>query len=259
MEDNFLKVAKQAALEAGKIILKYFGTKYKLNIKDNDLSDFATVADLEAEEKIVGILTKNFPEHNIIAEEKTKINQNSEYTWAVDPLDGTISFAAGMPSFTVSIGLIKNGNPVLGVIYHVAKGDLYFAKTGKGAFLNNKSIKVSKKDRLENAVVSLDFGHKNKRLEKFETYISALMDKVGYIYSLGSGALSLAYTGSGILESHIQIGGVWDHIGGTVIIREAGGMVTDLEGNEPDWSKDQISIVASNGLIHDQILEVLKK
>ncbi len=256
-EDQFLKVAKQVALEAGKIIQKYSGKNLKRNVKFGDASDFATIADTEAEKIIISLLSKNFPDHNILAEEKTKINNNSEFTWAVDPLDGTISYATGMPTFTVSIGLMKNNYPITGVIYHVERGDLYSADS-KGAFLNNKRIKVNKKNSLNSSTVSLDFGHKNQRQEKFETYISSLMNKVGYIYSLGSGALSLALVAKGVLTLHIQIGGIWDNLAGTVIVREAGGKVTDLTGKEPNWSKEKIGVIASNGLIHNQILEALK-
>lgn len=256
-EGKFLKVAKEAALEAGKVILKFSRQVGKLTLKHNDVSDFATKADVEAERAIVGILSKNSPDHNIIAEEGTNINKNSDYTWAIDPIDGTISYACGVPSFTISIGLLKIDKPILGVIYHIASDNLYFAEIGKGAFLNNGRIKVNHKDGLGRAVVSLDFGHKNQRQEKFKTYILPLMNKVGYIYNLGSGALSLAYTASGVLEAHIQTGEPWDSLGGTVIVREAGGKVTDFEGNEPDWNKERLSIVASNGLIHDQILEAL--
>ncbi len=259
MEDNFLKIAKQAALEAGEIITSYFGKKHQYKFKNKDKSDFATQADLESEQKIVQILTKNFPTHNIIAEENNKIDKGSDYTWAIDPLDGTISYAARVPSFTVSIGLLKVNEPILGVIYHVSSGDLYFGEKSKGAFLNEKKINVNKKNKLESAVVSMDLGHKKNRQIKFNSYVMPLCNKVGYIYNLGSGALALAYTAQGILEAQLQIGGLWDVLAGTIIVKEAGGKVTDLKGDEPDWNKKQVDIVASNGLIHDQILEALKK
>lgn len=258
MDDKFLKVAKEAALEAGKIIQKYSSNFGQKNIKNNDSSDFATEADIESEKIIVEIIRENFPDHNIIAEEGTSIQKDSDYKWAVDPLDGTISYAAGVPSYTVSIGLLFKGEPIVGVIYHIADNNLYFAQKGKGAYLNGKKITVNSRNDFNNAVVSFDTGHKNQRKEKFDDYISSLMFKVGYIYNLGSGALALAYTSCGIFDAHVQTGSVWDHLAGAVIIREAGGKVTDFEGKEPDWSKDRLSIVASNGLIHDQILEALK-
>lgn len=259
INDNFLKVAKQAALEAGKIIQKYIGEKHTINVKNEDKSDLATEADLHSEEKIVEILSKNFPSHNIIAEEKTKINKNSEYTWVVDPLDGTLSFKVGMPYFAVSIGLLKDNKPILGVIYHVLAKDLYWAKENEGAYINGKPIHVSKQDNLTAAVMVVDSGHKRRRQSKIDLYILPLLKQVGYVYSIGSGVMCMGLVAKGVQDGMTSQGFAWDVTAGAIIVREAGGKVTDMQGNEPDWSKEQIQIVASNGLIHDQILEALKQ
>lgn len=258
MNDDFLKVAKQAALEAGKVISKYSGKVHTINVKNEDASDLATEADLEAEEKIVKIISNSFPSHNIIAEEKNKINKNSEYTWVVDPLDGTISFTVGMPYFAVSIGLLKENFPVVGVTYHILADDLYWAQKGKGAYLNGKPIDVTKQDNLSAAVMAMDTGHKKRRPPKIDLYILPLLKKVGYIYSIGSATMCMALVGKGIQDGMAAQGFIWDFTAGTIIIREAGGVVTDMEGNEPDWTKERLNIVASNGLIHNQILEALK-
>src|SRR3990167_1516718 len=147
------------------------------------------------------------------------------------------------------------------IIKTIKDNYLYYAQKDKGAFLNNmltsKKIAVKKKDDLESAIVSMDFAHKRSRLQKFNEYGLPFIPKVGYIYSLGSGALALAYTAKGVFEAHFQIGGLWYILAGTLIIREAGGRVTDFKGQELDFSKERFSIIASNGLIHDQILEVL--
>lgn len=258
-EDNFLKIAKQAALEAGEIIAKYFGKKHKYKFKNEDKSDFATQADLQSEQKIVEILTKNFPTHNIIAEEGGKTDKNSQYTWVIDPLDGTISFAAGMPYFAVSIGLLKQKKSILGVIYHVSTKELYWAQLGKGVFLNDKKIAVSKKDQISAATMALDFGHLKRRAPKVDLYILPLFKVSGYIYAVGSASLSMALVGKGVQDGSVIQAWIWDFAAGAIIVKEAGGTVTDFEGNEPDWTKDRLNIVASNGLIHDQILGALKK
>lgn len=258
MEDKFLKVAKQASLEAGKVIKKYSGKIHQKSIKNEDPSDFATEADLQAEEKIVEILSKNFPLHNIIAEEKTSIKKGSEYTWVIDPMDGTISFTNNLPFYAVGIGLLKNNMPILGVIYHVSADKLYWAQSTKGAHLNNKKIHISRKTDLGEAIIVLDFGHKVTRQGKFETYINPLKNKVGYLYSLGGFSAGMGLLSAGSFDAAVAQGWVWDFVAGTVIVREAGGKVTDFEGNEPDWTKERLNIVASNGLIHDQILEALK-
>lgn len=259
MSSDFLKIAKQAALEAGKAIQKYSGTNLDLRLKSEDNSDFVTEADLESEKIIVEILTKNFPTHNIIAEEKTQINKGSEYTWVIDPLDGTITFVHGIPYFSVSIGLLKNNRPILGVIYIISFKHMFWAMKGKGAYFNGKKIHVSTQNALGAAVCGLDFGHKKRRPGKIKAYVDSLINKIAYPYSLGSSAASLALVGKGVLDAYICQAWLWDFVAGAVIVREAGGKVTDFEGNEPDWTKERLNIVASNGFIHKAILEELIK
>lgn len=259
MEDKFLEVAKQAAMDAGKIICKYVGKKHQYNYKIEDQSDFATQADLESEQEIVQILTQNFPDHSIIAEERGKDGKVSEYTWIIDPLDGTISFACGMPFFAVSIGLLKNNELILGVVYHPIKNDLYWAVKGKGAYLNNKRIHVNQRDNLKIANFAMDFGHKQRRPSKMDLYILPLLKNVGYAYAVGSFVMNLMLVASGVLDGMTAQAWVWDAAGGAIIVKEAGGKVTDLEGKALDWTKDRLNVVATNGLIHEQVLEVVKK
>lgn len=259
MEKKFLEVAKEAALQAGEIISKYFGKEHQYKFKNKDQSDFATQADLESEQKIIQILTKNFPETNIIAEESGKGQKGSEYTWVIDPLDGTISFTKGMYYFAVSIGLLKESRPILGVIYHVLANELYFAQKGKGTYLNGKPIHITQQNDLSAAAIAMDSGHKKRRPPKINLYVLPLLREAGYIYSLGSAVMCMGLVGKGVLDGMIAQAFIWDLTAGTVIIREAGGKVTDFEGKEPDWSQERLNIVASNGLIHDQILEALKQ
>lgn len=257
-DSDFLQVAKKAALEAGKVIQSYSGKIHQKNVKFGDSSDFATEADTEAEKIIVKILTKNFPSHNIIAEEGSRSHKNSEYTWVIDPLDGTFGFSHGMPYFSVSIGLLKNGKPIMGVINHVSFQNLYWAQNGKGSFLNGKKIHVSSKQVLDETACVLGVGHRQKRQQKLDLYINKLITRIGLPYEFGSAAVTLALVAQGILDLYVTQAYPWDFAAGAVIVREAGGKVTDFEGNEPDWTAERLNIVASNGLIHDQILEALK-
>ena len=258
MEDQFLKIAKQAALEAGKIIQKYSGKDQHKNVKHEDPTDYATDADTEAEKIIVKILTSNFPNHNLLGEEGARIDKKSEFTWVIDPLDGSITFISGIPYFSVSIGLLEEGKPILGVVYNVSFKQMYWAQIGKGAFLNGKPIQVSQKKSLNESVGVLDFGHNVKRQHKLDLYVNKLITKIGYIYSFGSAVASLGMIAEGILDLDVNYAFPWDFVAGAIIVREAGGMVTDFEGKEPDWSKERLNVIASNGLIHDQILEALK-
>lgn len=267
-ESKFLKVAKEAALQAGKVIMNYYGKDHKLMIK-TDNSDFATWADLEAERTIVEIITKNFPAHNVISEEKIRIDRKSTYTWAVDPIDGTVSFASKMPFFAVSIGLLENNQPVVGVIYHVEPGNLYWAEKGQGAYvshqgkassayLNGKKISVSKTRKLEDAVVGLGIGSISRRKVKLQDYFYPLLDRVRYIYMLGGGAVTMALVAQGSLDGFPNKAWIWDQAAAGIIIVEAGGKISDRLNNPVDWSADKTEFIASNGLIHEQILEALK-
>src|SRR3989344_9171304 len=153
-DSKFLEVAKEASIEAGKIVKKYSQTEHTFHNKGH-FANFATQADLESEAKIIEIITKNFPEHNIIAEEGGGGDNNSQYTWAIDPIDGTIPFVSGFPVYSVSIGLLKNNQPFLGVINQVGTDELYWAEKGKGSFVNGQKISVSKNDKLSDSLVAL--------------------------------------------------------------------------------------------------------
>lgn len=257
MNNDFLEVAKQAALEAGKVALKYFGKEHALEIKGGDSSNFATAADLEAEKRIIKIIKNNFPDHSFIAEESGE-EGDSEYIWVIDPIDGTVSFSSGLPTFVVSIGLLKNNTPILGVIYQVLTKDLYYASKDGGAYLNGKRIKVSDTKDLEKAMLGIDFAHREKRMGKTQKYILPLIDKVRYPISIGSDALLLALISKGVLDGFATETNIWDCITGAILITEAGGKFTDNLGGEVDWSKMRLDIIASNGLIHKQILEALR-
>lgn len=261
MDANFLKIAKQAALEAGKIISRYKEKAFKITIKNNDLANIVTQADIESEDKIVQILTKNFPSHSIIGEENTKIKKESDYVWVIDPIDGTLSFSHGLPFFSVAIGLLKKNKPFLGVVYQVATNQLFWAQQDKGAYLNGKKIRVSKIDHLDKATVVFGWGAVKTRSEKFKKYVQPLMNKVHYPYSVGSGTTGHVFLSRGMIEASFDIGWIWDYAASFVIISEAGGRMTDFEGQELDWNKDRndrMEVVASNGLVHDKILEALK-
>lgn len=259
MEDQFLKVAKEAALEAGKVIQSYsnkFGEKI---VKEGDRSNFVTKADLESEKVIVEILTRNFPDHSVVAEEGGGAAKKSEFVWMVDPLDGTFTFGQNIPYYTVSIGLLRGGKPIIGVINHIGFKNLYWAQSGEGAFLNGEKIHVSNKRSLEEAACVLGVGHRRKRQQKIDLYVNRLITKIGFPYEFGSAAVTLALVAQGTLDLYVSQAYPWDFAAGAVIVREAGGKVTGFDGNESEWNKERLNIVASNGLVHEVILEALKK
>lgn len=257
-EEIFLKVAKEAALNAGKIIEEYFGKKQKIYIKGN-ISNFATQADLDAEESIIKSISANFPDHKIISEEMGENNNHSEYTWVIDPIDGTTGFEANLPFFVVSIGLLKKSELILGVIYWVSQNKLYYAQKGKGAYLNGKRIRVGKTKDLKQALIGFDFGHLNSRQRKHQNYFKPLMYKVRYPYVIAAVALLMALVAEGSLDGYCGDANIWDYAGAAIIIKEAGGKISDFQGEEIDWTKKRLQIATTNGLIHDELLEALKQ
>lgn len=250
---DFLQVAKQAAIEAGEIVKKYSTREHHIHDK-GQLNNFATEADLESEKKIIKILKKAFPDHNIIAEEGGGGDQGSEYTWAIDPIDGTLAFTSGFPSYSVSIGLLKNGRPIVGVINQVGTNEIYSAAKGMGAFVNDIQIKVSDRQTLAEAMIGLEFGH-NDRKSKIERYFLPIIDKVRQTFVLNAAAVNLAYIARGFLDCTINSANIWDFAAGAIIVEEAGGKVTNHEGGEIDWSQKRILLAASNGLFHDELLK----
>jgi len=260
-----LKIALKSAEESGKILLKYFRKNIKVHYKG--IINPVTIADRESERKIIQIIKKNFPEHNIICEEtcpnidriqKSKCN----YWWVIDPLDGTVNYIHGLPQFCVSIGVLKGNNPknaepVLGVIYNPVSKELFYAEKNKGAYLNRKRINVSKTSSFSKALFVTGFPyyvHKNpdnviKNLAKF-------LVKIEGIRRLGSAALDMAYVASGIFDGFWEEGlNPWDVTAGTVIVREAGGKVTDYSGgNNFIFGR---TLVATNRKIHSKVINLL--
>ncbi|KKQ98236.1 MAG: Myo-inositol-monophosphatase [Candidatus Woesebacteria bacterium GW2011_GWB1_39_12] len=253
---EMLEVAKRAGLEAGKIALE-LRDKLKIKLKSNQ-SDIVTQADLASEKVIFSILKASFPMHNYISEEAGKKDNNSEYTWVIDPIDGTLPYAAGLPFFGISIGLLKNNKPFIGVINLPALKSLYWAENGKGAFLNGKRIKVSSVQDLSKAIVLFDYHYAGRRVADIKKILLKIVDKIRYPPTFASSVVSLAYVASGICHGDIHTAFPWDFVAGAAIIEEAGGKVTDYKGGDIDWSKDSIDLLASNGKIHDEILSLIR-
>ncbi|MBU1000162.1 inositol monophosphatase [Patescibacteria group bacterium] len=260
MDLKFLEIAKKAGLLAGGKILKYYGKKLKTFGK-GESSDFATQADLDAETIIIKTISESFPDHNIVSEEKGQIQKGSNYTWVIDPLDGTFTFSHNLPYFSTSISLLDSGKPILGVINHIVAKKLYWAVDKKGAFMNGKRIRVGKYPDLDSSAFCLGFGHRGKRQDRNEAYIKLLVNKVGYPYSFGSSVTTLAMVAAGELDGYVAQAWPWDFAAGAVIIKEAGGIVTDFKGDKIDLTKQKqrLDLVASNKLLHSQIIKVLQK
>lgn len=265
MVDSLIKkTIKKAAIESGNILKKRF-----LNFDRNDVSfkpghETLTQADLESEKIILKKIKKEFPDHRVLSEESGENEKISDYLWIIDPLDGTTNFSMHNPLFSVSIGLCFKNEIVLGVIYFPILDELYIAEKDKGAkkycpsgSTNGKKMKVSniKKDNIINTFCH---GRKLDDIKRATDYHRGQKINNFDCRQLGSAAIELAYVACGRVES-IFIPGAhsWDVAAGVVLVREAGGRVSDAKGK--DWTLESKDILASNGLVHNQILKEIKK
>lgn len=253
-----INVAKRAAILAGRKIV--FLRRKGLTFKSKErLGDIVTDADTASERNILGLLKKQFPNHNFISEEVGKTDNGSEYTWVIDPIDGTIPYSSGLPIFGVSIGLLRNYQPQLGVVNMPDAGWLFWAEVGKGAYMNGQRIEASSEEDLMKSVVGFDVGYIGTRKQEIERRLKPLADRVRYPLILGCASAGGVYVAKGILDAYLHSAHPWDYAAASLIVSEAGGRVSDYQGNPIDWSSDWIDFFASNGLIHDKIISLIKK
>lgn len=255
----FLSIAKEAAVEAGKIILHHLGNLTNIEIKNNQQFNLVTEADKAAEQCIVDIIHRHFPDHKILAEERGAVDNDSDVKWIIDPLDGTTNYTHGLPIFSTSIGIEKAGEVIAGVVYNPAMNEMFYTEKGSGSFLNDHRIHVSSTTSLLRSLLVTGFPynvHENPDfcLERFNTFVY----EAHAIRRLGSAAIDCAYVACGRLDGFWEIWlHPWDVAAGALMIREAGGVTTDFYGNEHSIYKPQF--LGSNGLIHQKMIEVLKK
>lgn len=255
--DQYEAIARTAARDAGALLMQRF--RGQLNITHKGIINIVTDADLAAEQLIVSYLLKAFPTHHILAEESLFDTRGGSHVWIIDPLDGTTNYAHGLPFFSVSIGLEIKGEIVLGVVYAPALNELFVARRGEGAFCNDNPIRVSKNASLNDSLLATGFPYdirsgRNTNLDYFNEFVM----RVQAIRRVGSAALDLAYLAAGHFDGFWELAlQPWDCAAGTILIREAGGMVTNLRG-EP-ISIYEREFLASNGLIHNDMLKILRK
>lgn len=257
---KYLDMAISAAQEAGAVHKKYFAGNIKVKTKKVSY-DLLTVADTEAEETAVSLIKNKFPEHNILAEENTYAKTGSEFTWVIDPLDGTNNFACGLPIFCSSVGLVRGNYLIAGAIYDVTRNELFYAQKDKGAFLNKKRIRVNKAANLREALLITGFYYSRGKemVETLETIKRFHYREVIGIRRLGAAALDLCYVACGRAAGFWEFElSPWDFCAGRLLVEEAGGKITDNRGKKVPLLEKSF-IVASNGKIHNQMLEVINK
>ena len=257
------KTLLNALRAGGKILLENMGKLEHYDVKESQ-SSIVTKADIESEKKIMEIIHKEFSGHNTLGEETGFQNRNSEFTWIVDPLDGTSNFAVQLPWFGVNICLHKNSNPIMSGCFLPIQNEIYFAEKGRGAILNGNPITVSTETELKNilAAYSLDYSEEKGKTKSETELIRRLVNNVRNLRSTNC-LLDFCYTASGKLGACInQTTKIWDIAGPGLIIEEAGGIVTSIEGktlnfelNENNYSQNY-TIIASNKLLHPLIVKL---
>lgn len=250
-------VALKSAIEAGKFLLSKFNNISVKDISAKSRYELITRQDIEAEKKVLAKIKEEFPDHSILAEESGRANNNSDYLWVVDPLDGTSNYIMGNPLFVVSVALLYKNEPIVGVIYAPYLGEIYMAEKGEGATLGNKKIMVNSQNKLSDAILTFCHGSDLKTVKRAIKMYEKLKLLGRDMRQLGSAALECCFVASGRTGA-IMIPGVkpWDVAAGALIVREAGGKVTDFQGHE--WNIDSKDILASNNKIHNQLLDTLK-
>ncbi|MFW9779516.1 MAG: inositol monophosphatase family protein [Candidatus Heimdallarchaeota archaeon] len=258
-DDQFLSVAIAAAKSGGETLLDMYG---KVEITYKSDKSIVTQADLQADNRIREILTEEFPKHSILSEESDesfeieKGGSSSKYLWAIDPLDGTTNYACQNPFFCVSIGLLVDQQPFLGAIYFPIQDELFYAKVGEGAFLNDRKIHVGLGVSLENAFLSYGNARDLKNRQTIARIFPKLKIKSNKLRQVGSPALALCFVASGRFSAFFMPGvNLWDVAAGILITKEANGTVTDFH-NKP-FSLHSTSIVAASPTVHSEILPFL--
>jgi myo-inositol-1(or 4)-monophosphatase len=252
---DFLASAIKAAQDAGSIILDNLGGIAQKDIGRKQTSDYVTRVDRESEQMIVTTLKKRFPSHSFLAEESYTQRDTGGYRWIIDPLDGTTNYIHEYPVFSVSIALEYQGRVIAGVVYDPVRKDIFAAEEGSGAFYNGKRMQVSKVQIFQESLITTGFPFRRK--EMIDPYLRAFRRvflMASDLRRAGSAALDLAYLACGRCEGFFEIGlSPWDMAAGGILIKEAGGMVSDFKGG--DAYLDTGNIVAGNPGVYRVLLE----
>lgn len=254
----YLNIAIKAARRAGKIITRYMDEFDSHKTREKGLNDFVTMVDRAAEEDIIQTIQKAYPNHGILGEE-TGPHPGEEFTWIIDPLDGTMNYVHGFPHYSVSIAIQHKNQIEHGVVYDPITQDLYTASRGRGAQLNEKRIRVSKRNNLEGSLIgsSFPFHHRAQYIDEHYGIFKAVFTRCADVRRLGSAALNLAYTAAGRLDGFWESGlKPWDMAAGILLVKEAGGFVSDFNGDNNSFENG--TIIAGTRKVHNELLEIVQ-
>jgi myo-inositol-1(or 4)-monophosphatase len=253
-----INILEKVCNKASKIIIRDFGEIEKLQVSKKGPGDFVTKTDQKVEEIIIEELERARPGYNFLAEEGgTSKEKKSEFTWIIDPIDGTNNFLHGIPHFSISIGLEKSGEIIAGMIFDPIKNEMFYAEKGRGAYLNNSRIRVSSRNVIGDSIALTGgpaFAEPNK--EMFYNEYVAMCNHFNQVRKLGSAALDLAYIAAGRGEifwhKNLQY---WDIAAGLIIVREAGGAITDFKGKT--FNLQNKELLATNSRLDSETIKIL--
>ena len=251
-----MSVAGQAAMKSGRILKDLFGNI--TNIEKKGEIDLVTEADILSENAIIETINENFPMDDILAEESGECSKKPDRLWIIDPLDGTTNFAHSFPFFAISIGLMVGAEVVLGLVYNPCMDEYFEARKGEGSFLNKKAIRVSQTKKLRESLLATGFPYSVYRdPDGVMDLLKKMVVHAQGIRRPGAAAIDLCYVASGRLEGFWEEDlKPWDTAAGSLIVREAGGMVSDYAGES--YTPFQDSIVAANPFIYKEMLDIIK-
>ena len=254
---KILRVAKESAFQAGNYLKENFEVKPKVEFKGE--INLITERDRKSQQIVYNIISNAFPEHSILGEEELNIEKNKGLLWIVDPLDGTTNYAHGLPYFCVSIAFVENDETKVGVVYNPMLDEMIWAIRGEGAYLNDKRMKVSKEIDINKSLLATGFPYDlRKSQENNVNYFNSFIYKAQAVRRCGSAALDLAYVAASRYDGFWELKLYpWDTAAAALFVEEAGGKVTDFSGKSFNPFKKEC--LASNGIIHNQLLDVIRK
>ena len=254
---SFLETAVRAARRGGEVLISNMGTLASADVESKEDFDFVTRVDRESEEAVVALIREEHPGHGFLAEEAHR-DEACEYRWIIDPLDGTTNYIHGYPAFAVSIALEHEGVIVAGAVFDPLRDEMFTATRGGGAFLNNNSIRLSPFRGLERSLLTTGFPFRQKHmLDHYLQAFKLLFSKVSGIRRAGAAALDFAHLAAGRCDGFFELGlSAWDIAAGSLLVTEAGGVVTDFGGG--DAYLDTGNVVAGHPEVHAVLLEDMK-
>jgi myo-inositol-1(or 4)-monophosphatase len=255
-----MNVMTAAALKAGRGLKRDFGEVENLQVSIKGPGDFVSIADKRAEKVLFEELSHARPGYSFLMEEGGTIEgTDKSHRWIIDPLDGTTNFLHGLPIFGISIALEREGQIVAGLVYNPATDDVFVAERGAGAYLNNRRLRVAQRRDLADSLIATGIPHLEKAAEhpRFRAELAAVMAKAGNVRRLGAAALDLAYVAAGRYDAYWERGlKAWDMAAGIILVREAGGFVSDLDGGSDMLSKGHL--IAGNETVMRRTLDLLR-